>query len=105
MLSGRFIFDSDYLKKKLSESYYIDEKLADEIYRAFDEGRVHVKWFVLRTEENEKRIMRTLAELANIGFRYTIEKQQSLYNRNPEFDDAPPDTYVSMQYYIINIYF
>lgn len=105
MFSGRLFFDTDYLKKMLSESYYIDNELANLIYEAFDEGRIGVKWFVLRTEENEKRIRRTVAELANLGFRYNIEEQQSLYARNPEFDDALPDTYVSMQYYIINIYF
>lgn len=105
MFLGRFIFDSDYLKKKLSESYYIDEKLADEIYRAFDEGRVGLRWAVMRTEENKKRIARMLADISHLGFRYIIEDQQSLYNRNPEFDDAPPDTYVTIQYSIIKIYF
>lgn len=102
----RTIIDSEELKKKLSHTHYIDESLAKLICEAFDEGRIGLKWFVLRTEENIKRMARTLAELTMYcGFRYIIEEQQSLYSRNPEFDDNPPDTYVPMQYYIINIYF
>lgn len=101
----RLIYDSEDLKRALSKTHYIDESLAKLICEAFDEGRIGLKWFVLRTEENIKRIARTMAELTYLGFRYIIEEQQSLYSRNPEFDDNPPDTYVTMQYYIINIYF
>lgn len=96
---------SGELKQKLSESIYIDKELANMICEAYDEGRVGVKWIMMRTKENIKRIASTLAELTYLGFRYIIEEQQSLYSRNPEFDDNPPDTYVPMQYYIINIFF
>lgn len=98
--------DPEELKQKLSESIYIDKELADMICEAYDEGRIGVKWVMMRTKENIKRMCGMIAELQyNFGFKSIIEEQQSLYNRNPEFDDAPPDTYVTMQYYIINIYF
>lgn len=98
--------DPEELKQKLSESIYIDKELANMICEAYDEGRIGVKWIMMRTKENIKRMCGMIAELQyNFGFKSIIEEQQSLYNRNPEFDDAPPDTYVTMQYYIINIYF
>lgn len=97
---------SGELKQKLSESIYIDKELANMICEAYDEGRVGVKWIMMRTKENIKRLCGMIAELQyNFDFKIIIEEEQSLYNRNPEFDDGPPDTYVSMQYYIINIYF
>lgn len=97
---------SEELKQKLIESPYIDKELANMICEAYDEGRVGVKWIMMRTKENIKRMCGMIAELQyNFDFKIIIEEQQSLYNRNPEFDDAPPDTYVTMQYYIINIYF
>lgn len=97
---------SGELKQKLNESIYIDKELANMICEAYDEGRVGVKWIMMRTKENIKRLCSMIAELDyNFHFKVTIEEQQSLYNRNPEFDDTTPDIYVPMQYYIINIYF
>ncbi len=97
---------SEELRQTLNESLYIDKELANMICESFDEGRMGVKWIVMRTKENIKRMCGLIAELQyNFGFRCIIEEQQSLYNRNPEFDDTPPNTYVPMQYYILNIYF
>lgn len=98
--------DPEELKQKLNESIYIDKELANMICEAYDEGRIGVKWIMMRTKENIKRMCGMIAELQyNFDFKIIIEEQQSLYNRNPEFDDGPPHTYVTMQYYIINIYF
>lgn len=96
---------SRILKQRLSESHYIDENLANLICESYAEHRLCLKWYVLRTEEATKRMYKIIAELAYFGFRCVIEEQQSLYSRNPEFDDNPPDTYVPMQYYIVSIYF
>jgi hypothetical protein len=97
---------SEELRQTLNESHYIDKELADMICEAYDEGRIGVKWFMMRTKENIKRMCGMIAELQyNFDFKCVIEEQQSLYNRNPEFDDTPPNTYVPMQYYILNIYF
>lgn len=97
---------SEELKQKLSEMIYIDKELSKMICEAYDEERVGVKWIIMRTKDNIKRMCGIIAELDyNFHFKITIEEQQSLYNRNPEFDDTPPNTYVPMQYYIINIYF
>ena len=97
---------SEELKQKLSESIYIDKELAKMICEAYDEDRVGVKWIMMRTKENIKRMCGMIAELDyNFHFKITIEDHQSPYNHNPEFDDTTPDTYVTMQYYIINIYF
>lgn len=97
---------SEELKQNLNESIYIDKELANMICEAYDEGRVGVKWIMMRTKENIKRMCGMIAELDyNFHFKIIIEDQQSLYNRNPEFDDTIPDIYVPIQYYIINIYF
>lgn len=89
---------SEELKHKLSESLYIDKELAKMICESYDEGRVGVKWIIMRTKDNIKRMCRMIAELDyNFGFKIVIEDQQSLYNRNPEFDDTTPDIYVPIQ--------